>query len=746
MKNYRLISGHNGLLIILLLAACLVFPSDAPAAPATYDASGTWLHWVTAGDPVPPYSGCESHDSIGFATITQKSNGEVELALNGKSYDGSVSVATYIFDRISYPDGVGTTYVDLQFTLTSNSYATGTVYWEYWEYGYLYCYGTDTLIMKTVASYDQAPQFFNTSGLWDYTVTDQWNNCGDTPAARSGTISINQNGDTFTYTDEYGIHTGLVSNDDYICTLTYPEGPGVNYEATFFNLSDNSHGSGSISWTYVEGSYECSGGGTFTMTKRTAPPVYDASGYWEASFGGNSPVVAIFSQDGDTITWVNPSNNFVASGFVSGTVYTVIGTYPHSYNGSQGTMTESLTFNLSTFYGELTWTWSDGGLPQYGTIPFTLTYYDDYDNIPNEPTLISPSDDSTNVSLAPTLTTASFSHADSNATHSLTEWQISTRNDLASTVFQKATDSNLLSLQVPRATLGISTTYYWRVRHYDGNYRASQWSEIYSFTTTSTTNDLDDNGIPDDQELDDPNIDLDNDGTSDIYQEKYRVLKDITDNPVGISHKLSNTVSSIDTVEALDPAVVSNVARPSMPNGLLTIISTFAKPTDNGELTVYFPSAVPAGGIWYMHDPIDGWVDYSNWSVFAPDRKSITIKLKDWGFGDSDGIPNGRLVDPGGIGFPTFMDLTVKDAITGLVIPEAVVTIGDLTLDTSNCAGDCLSMIVPGTYDITVTAPDYNTVVVKDVVISEGVDVVKNFSIRPSRTGALSAILGLLLD
>jgi len=68
---------------------------------------------------------------------------------------------------------------------------------------------------------------------------------------------------------------------------------------------------------------------------------------------------------------------------------------------------------------------------------------------------------------------------------------------------------------VPHSILDEGTTYYWRVRFYDNNSAASDWSETYSFTTFTTSNDTDLNAIPDDQEVDET-VDLDGDGISDI--------------------------------------------------------------------------------------------------------------------------------------------------------------------------------------------------------------------------------------
>jgi hypothetical protein len=47
---------------------------------------------------------------------------------------------------------------------------------------------------------------------------------------------------------------------------------------------------------------------------------------------------------------------------------------------------------------------------------------------------------------------------------------------------------------------------------------------------------------------------------------------------------------------------------------------------------------------------LSGWQDYSAHAVFSADRKSVTLSFMDGGFGDADGVANGVIVDPSGVG------------------------------------------------------------------------------------------------
>ncbi|NIQ90403.1 MAG: hypothetical protein GWN93_15790, partial [Deltaproteobacteria bacterium] len=52
---------------------------------------------------------------------------------------------------------------------------------------------------------------------------------------------------------------------------------------------------------------------------------------------------------------------------------------------------------------------------------------------------------------------------------------------------------------------------------------------------------------------------------------------------------------------------------------------------------------------YYIYDTIKGWQDYTQYTIFNPDRRSVTVELQDGGHGDSDGVANGIIVDPGGV-------------------------------------------------------------------------------------------------
>ncbi len=75
------------------------------------------------------------------------------------------------------------------------------------------------------------------------------------------------------------------------------------------------------------------------------------------------------------------------------------------------------------------------------------------------------------------------------------------------------------------------------------------------------------------------------------------------------------------------------------------------QPGDQAEITIYFSEPAPQGGRWFKYDPIEAtWTDFSTQTDFSQDRYSVTLYLEDGGDGDADGIANGIIVDPSGVG------------------------------------------------------------------------------------------------
>ena len=274
---------------------------------------------------------------------------------------------------------------------------------------------------------------------------------------------------------------------------------------------------------------------------------------------------------------------------------------------------------------------------------------------PDQPVLSLPTDGASAVSLTPELQTSAFSDTDSGDTHLKTQWQISLDVSFSSLVFDVTGNTVLTSLIVPELLLNINTTYYWRVRFFDNHDEGSEWSETYAFTTlVASVDDMDANGIPDDQEVDDT-VDLDQNGTSDIYQGDIKCIHTVAqDAKMGV--KISTNVVSIESIKSIDPYDISDIGnRPDeMPFDAISFKIRVVNAGDTARVIVYLSGEAPSGARWYKNDVINGWQDYSDHVTLSEDRKSVILELKDGGFGDGDGTENGIIIDPSGLGTASY--------------------------------------------------------------------------------------------
>jgi hypothetical protein len=93
--------------------------------------------------------------------------------------------------------------------------------------------------------------------------------------------------------------------------------------------------------------------------------------------------------------------------------------------------------------------------------------------------------------------------------------------------------------------------------------------------------------------------------------------------------------------------------------GLLDLNVKTDTPGATVTLTIFLPQAAPVGYKWYKFNPRTNiWTDYTATSdtggakgaVFNAARDQVTLTLVDGGIGDDDGIRNGVIEDPSGLG------------------------------------------------------------------------------------------------
>ena len=95
--------------------------------------------------------------------------------------------------------------------------------------------------------------------------------------------------------------------------------------------------------------------------------------------------------------------------------------------------------------------------------------------------------------------------------------------------------------------------------------------------------------------------------------------------------------------------------------GVFNFSVSLAPGMDMATLTVYLPEPAPSDRKWYKYSDSLGWFDFSrdvisggtgDGAVFNNDRTKVTLFITDGGKYDDDGVINGKVTDPSGLGTP----------------------------------------------------------------------------------------------
>lgn len=270
---------------------------------------------------------------------------------------------------------------------------------------------------------------------------------------------------------------------------------------------------------------------------------------------------------------------------------------------------------------------------------------------PYAPELSEPADAAV-VGLTPSLTTQSYMDPDGDA-HARTRFQIAPNPDFSMLVLdQVVTQNGLISITVMELILDTDTTYFWRARYIDSRNGHSAWSAVRSFTTHDAVDagDEDGNGLLDAQEVS-LNVDLDGDGIPDALQDGLLCVN--TSDPLN-PHVAVKQVNGDAQVVALRALTLGGLGlastQPQHMTGLISFKLYLEPGITTASITVLFSEPAPENAGWYKFNSDEGWQAYPN-VTFSEDRKSMTLFLEDGGAGDQDGVINGVIVDPSGLGY-----------------------------------------------------------------------------------------------
>jgi len=208
-----------------------------------------------------------------------------------------------------------------------------------------------------------------------------------------------------------------------------------------------------------------------------------------------------------------------------------------------------------------------------------------------------------------------------------------------------------VSFNVPNGLLQTANSYYFRARHRDATMLWSDWSLVESLNTTATNAlDSDEDGVADQYQIAGP-TDVNNNGLDDA-QEGIKVVMDaINGEMIGVESQggIVTSLSAVPVAELPATLLTDNI----MPYGLFRFTVDITAAGINPltpvttEVTLYFPTVLPAGTTWLKLDTVTNQlIDYTDHVSFF--ENTATLLLTDGGLVDLDKVVNGYILDPGG--------------------------------------------------------------------------------------------------
>jgi len=380
------------------------------------------------------------------------------------------------------------------------------------------------------------------------------------------------------------------------------------------------------------------------------------SGYSnEVSYTGSALILTNLTIRGADSVVENSSSGYTATAsFSNGRTQTVTAVAVWTTNSPYATIDSNGVLSTTEVSSDQTVTvaasFTHSGVTESATEVVTIVDVPESNRPPLTPVIVHPYDRQTAVEVPLNIATEPFSDPDGDP-HGQSRWQISEQSFFPTLVLDVTSQDHLTVLPVPHALLKSNQTYYVRVMFYDRYFEASAWSEIVEFTTNLIFDDLNSNGIPDAWEVDNT-VDLNLDGIPDNYQSEIIkcVRASVGSAMIGVE-KVADSISEFEVLEVIDPATISDtVNRPTdLIFGLISYRLRVTQPGATATVRIYFSGGTLTSDTFFKYDTITGWYDYSDYTTFNGDEQSLNVELIDGGYGDSDGVANGIIVDPGGI-------------------------------------------------------------------------------------------------
>jgi len=362
-----------------------------------------------------------------------------------------------------------------------------------------------------------------------------------------------------------------------------------------------------------------------------------------------------FSIDGSSSVCENGTASYTATALLSdGNTLNVTGlatwsdNSPYASISSAGIMTTTEVSATQTVTIQASY--SQGTTTETATKTVTLVNVPSTNQPPDKPYITYPADGQSEVEVPTVLTTEKFSDPDGD-THKQSRWQISEDSEFTTLVLDAISESYKTNVTIPHMVLIPDTSYFVRVRFFDGYAEASAWSDPIMFTTTYHYIDANVDGIPDDREAS-GDIDFNLNGIPDVYEPETIKIIQGSDNMTYIGvEKLTSTIADIETLDVIPPEDIADTT--NRPGDIVYDLFTYRlRLTQDGAIAkvqVYFSDGVYISDKFHKYDTVNGWYDYSRYATINDDGTSVVLELKDGGYGDSDGVANGIIVDPSGV-------------------------------------------------------------------------------------------------
>jgi N-acetylneuraminic acid mutarotase len=192
--------------------------------------------------------------------------------------------------------------------------------------------------------------------------------------------------------------------------------------------------------------------------------------------------------------------------------------------------------------------------------------------------------------------------------------------------------------------LEIYSTYFYKISTY--NFNGNTESIEYTFTTSATNpNDVDADGVDNTIESSAPNSgDGNNDGLQDSQQANVASLRGISGSYITVQ------LVSCDSLLNVENFLRTENDNFEFPFGVIS----FSAPCSEALVKIFYHNVNDLSLYSYRKETASGrWIEYedSEFSIETIDGEQVavaTLTLSDGGIGDSDGIVNGMIVDPGG--------------------------------------------------------------------------------------------------